>query len=45
MSVGKNARVEGKVTLSSRKRDNDQGSNSINPGIFYECLQIAGQLV
>ena len=34
MSVGKNARVEGKVTLSSRKRGNDQGSNSINPGIY-----------
>ena len=35
MSVGKNARVEGKVTLSSRKRGNDQGSNSINPGIYF----------
>ena len=40
-AFGLNARVEGEVAISSRKRGGDQSCGPIDPYIFYECVSLS----
>ena len=37
--------MEREVAISSGQRSHDKSSNPINPGLFYECVQVAGKFM